>query len=110
MALRVEGGRRYGAMNAAARGISEMVLGCLGTVRRVGREEKEREREREKERTRTGRRNDERGSERGERILLFEGCPGSSGLLRGVLHYLWPPSIIVRRAQDGVANTPLIAI
>lgn len=27
MALRAEGGRRYGAMNAAARGISEMALG-----------------------------------------------------------------------------------
>jgi len=52
MALRVEGGRRYGAMNAAARGISEMVLGCLGTVRRVGRKEKERERERERKRGR----------------------------------------------------------
>lgn len=37
MALRVEGGRRYEAMNAAARGISEMALGWLRTVRRAGR-------------------------------------------------------------------------
>ncbi|KAI4497804.1 hypothetical protein M0802_007130 [Mischocyttarus mexicanus] len=28
MGLRVEGGRRYGAMNSVARGVSEMALGC----------------------------------------------------------------------------------
>lgn len=83
MALRVEGGRRYGAMNAAARGISEMALGWSGMVE--GRQSW-------------------RKIEREARILLFEGCPGSSGLLRGVLHYLWPPSIIVR--QVGPSRTP----
>lgn len=47
MALRVEGGRRYGAMNAAARGISEMALGWSGMVegrqppRKIEREKRE---------------------------------------------------------------------
>lgn len=83
MALRVEGGRRYGAMNAAARGISEMALGWSGMAE--GRQPR-------------------RKIDREARILLFEGCPGSSGLLRGVLHYLWPPSIIVQ--QVGPSRTP----
>lgn len=96
-------------MNAAARGISEMALGWLRTVRRVGRGDG---------RWREGRGKGTEGRKEGdgttkewkrggrERILLFEGCPGELRIApRGVA--LFMAAIDHRPASAGPPPTPL---
>lgn len=90
MALRVEGGRRYVAMNAAARGISEIALGWHRNDRRA------RARAKGKERERT----ENSAIRRVPRELRI--AP------RGVA--LFMTAIDHRPASRTVANTPLIAI